>query len=258
MRLTVLGSGAACPPAGGVCSGYLLEDRGCRVLLDCGHGVAPALLQCRPDADLDHIIISHMHADHFIDVIPLRFRLTRDMSGLDAPRVRLHLPPGGIATFAEVLAAVCFPPDFLSSVFIIDEYAPGAEIPLGNGLTARFAEGIHYIPGYAVRIDGSRSLVYTGDTAPSDNIGALAQGADLMLSEATLDEPEEGPVRGHLTARQAADLAAAADVQRLILTHFWFDTDREAVCKEAQARFAGTVAAAYDGMQLDLQGASRP
>ena len=79
-----------------------------------------------------------------------------------------------------------------------------------------------------------------------------------MLSEATLDEPEEGPVRGHLTARQAAELAAAANVQRLILTHFWFDTDREAVCKEAQARFAGTVAAAYDGMQLDLQGASRP
>ena len=252
MHLTVLGSGAACPPAGGVCSGYLLEDRGVRVLLDCGHGVAAALLERCPDADLDHIIVSHMHADHFIDVLPLRFRLTRDMAGLAERRVRLHLPPGGRATFAEVLSAVCFPPDFLENTFIVEEYVAGRSLTLGEGVTARFAEGVHYVPGYAVRIDGSASLVFTGDTAPSDAVTALARGADLMLSEATLDEPEDGPVRGHLTAQQAAQLAGDAGVERLILTHFWFDSDREAMRAQAQRGFAGSVAAAYDGMTIEV------
>ena len=252
MHLTVLGSGAACPPAGGVCSGYLLEDRGVRVLLDCGHGVAAALLERRPDADIDHIIVSHMHADHFIDVLPLRFRLTRDMDGLAERRVRLHLPPGGRATFAEVLSAVCFPPDFLENTFTVGEYAAGGSLTLGEGVTARFAEGVHYVPGYAVRIDGSAALVFTGDTAPSDAVTALARGADLMLSEATLDEPEDGPVRGHLTAQQAAQLASEAEVGRLILTHFWFDSDREAMRAQAQRGFAGSVAAAYDGMTIEI------
>ena len=252
MHLTVLGSGAACPPAGGVCSGYLLEDRGVRVLLDCGHGVAAALLERRPDADIDHIIVSHMHADHFIDVLPLRFRLTRDMAGLAERRVRLHLPPGGRATFAEVLSAVCFPPDFLENTFTVEEYAAGGSLTLGEGVTARFAEGVHYVPGYAVRIDGSAALVFTGDTAPSDAVTALARGADLMLSEATLDEPEDGPVRGHLTAQQAAQLASEAEVGRLILTHFWFDSDREAMRAQAQRGFAGSVAAAYDGMAIEI------
>ncbi len=252
MRLTVLGSGAACPPAGGACSGYLVEAGGQRILLDCGHGVAAALLERQPDAAIDHIIISHMHADHFIDVLPLRFRLTREMAGLPAPRVRLHLPPGGIADFAAVLSAVCFPPDFLSNTFLIDEYSPTAPLELGGGLRAAFAEGVHYIPCYAVRIDGPRSLVYTGDTAPSEAVAALAAGADLLLSEATLDEPEAGPIRGHLTAVQAAALARAAGVKRLILTHFWFDSDREAFCAAARAEFAGTVAAAYDGMQVEV------
>ena len=252
MHLTVLGSGAACPPAGGVCSGYLLEDRGVRVLLDCGHGVAAALLERCPDADIDHIIVSHMHADHFIDVLPLRFRLTRDMAGLAERRVRLHLPPGGRATFAEVLSAVCFPPDFLENAFIVEEYAAGGSLTLGEGVTARFAEGVHYVPGYAVRIEGSRSLVYSGDTAPSEAVAALARGADLMLCEATLDEPEDGPVRGHLTALQAAQLAGEAGVERLILTHFWFDSDREAMRAQAQRGFAGSVAAAYDGMAIEI------
>ena len=256
MHLTVLGSGAACPPAGGVCSGYLLEDRGVRVLLDCGHGVAAALLERRPDADIDHIIISHMHADHFIDVLPLRFRLTRDMAGLRERRVRLHLPPGGRATFAEVLSAVCFPPDFLENTFTVEEYAAGRSLTLDDGLseglTAHFVEGLHYVPGYAVRIEGSRSLVYSGDTAPSEAVAALARGADLMLCEATLDEPEDGPVRGHLTALQAVELARGAGVGRLVLTHFWFDSDREAIHAQAQAAFAGSVAAAYDGMTIEV------
>ncbi len=252
MRLTVLGSGAACAGAGGNSSGYLVEDAGVRVLLDCGHGVASSFVATMAPDSIDHIFISHMHADHFIDLLPLRFAVTRDMNGLPEPRGCLHLPPEGKASLAQLLSAVCFPPDFFESVWHVREYEPGAQHDLATGLRVLVAGGVHYIPGWSIRLDGSSSLTYTGDTAPSEAVCDLARDSDLLLAEATLDEPEHGPVRGHLTATQAAELAAAANVRRLMLTHFWFDADREAVVAQAAERFPGDVLSAKDGLVLDL------
>lgn len=222
------------------------------MLLDCGHGVASTLIATVPADSIDHIFISHMHADHFIDLLPLRFAVTRDMNGLPERRGCLHLPPGGKASLAQVLSAVCFPPDFFESVWHVREYEPGAQQDLATGLRVQVAGAVHYIPGWAIRLDGSSSLTYTGDTAPSDDVCDLARGSDLLLAEATLDEPECGPVRGHLTAAQAAELAVAANVKRLMLTHFWFDADREAVVAQASERFQGDVLCANDGLALDL------
>ena len=252
MRLTVLGSGAACAGDGGNCSGYLVADGGLTVLLDCGHGVASTLVAAMPAADLDHIFISHMHADHFIDILPLRFAVTKDLSGLPEPAGVLHLPPGGRRTMAQVLDAVCFPPNFLDCVWDVREYEVGQRIELGGGLSAETAGGVHYIPGWAIRIDGSSSLTYTGDTAPADDIARLAQGTDLLLAEATLDEPECGPVKGHLTAQQAAELAQQADVGRLMLTHFWHDGDRDAAAATARNCSDREVLVAHDGDVLEF------
>ncbi len=252
MKLTVLGSGAACAGAGGNCSGYLLEDADQRLLLDCGHGVASTLLETTPPHTLDHIFISHMHADHFIDLLPLRFAVTRAMEGLSEPCGQLHLPPGGKRALAQILAAVCFPPDFFETVWRVAEYQPGRACALGGGLQARFAGGVHYIPGWAIRIDGAASLTYTGDTAPTEAVCELARGSDLLLAEATLDEPECGPVRGHLTAAQAAELALAAQVKRLMLTHFWFDADRQAAAEQAARSWPGPLLIAVDGLRTEI------
>lgn len=252
MRLTVLGSGAACAGAGGNSSGYLVEDGDIRILLDCGHGVASELIGIVPPVDIDHIFISHMHADHFIDLLPLRFAVTKDMDGLRERRSHLHLPPGGNQALRRVLEAVCFPLEFFDSVWHVSEYQPGEALKLGAGLQAQFAGGVHYIPGWAIRLDGSSSLTYTGDTAPSDDVRSLAQNTDLLLAEATLDEPEGGAVRGHLTATQAAELALAANARRLMLTHFWFDADRGAALAAAQAQLGDSVSVATDGMVLEF------
>ena len=252
MRLTVLGSGAACAGDGGNSSGYLVEESNVRILLDCGHGVASTLVGMGPADEIDHIFISHMHADHFIDLLPLRFAVTRDMAGLAKPGGHLHLPPGGRASLTKVLEAVCFPPDFLDGVWNVCEYQPGVPLELADGLQASFAGGIHYIPGWAIRIDGSSSLTYTGDTAPSNEICELARGCDLLLAEATLDEPEHGPVQGHLTASQAAELASNAGVGRLMLTHFWYDADRAAAARTAQAQLECAVLVADDGVVVEF------
>lgn len=252
MRLTVLGSGAACAGDGGNSSGYLIEESNLRILLDCGHGVASTLVELGPPDKIDHIFISHMHADHFIDLLPLRFAVTKHLPGLPEPCGYLHLPPGGRASLAKVLDAVCFPGDFFDGVWRVCEYEPGTQLELADGLSARFAGGVHYIPGWGIRLDGSSSLTFTGDTAPSDEICELARGCDLLLAEATLDEPEHGPVRGHLTALEAAELAEAAAVGRLMLTHFWHDADREVAADTARARLDCAVLVAHDGVVVEF------
>ncbi len=252
MRLTVLGSGAACAGAGGNSSGYLVEEAGVRILLDCGHGVASALVGMTLPAEIDHMFISHMHADHFIDLLPLRFAVSKDMQGAPSPCGTLHLPPRGRAALRKILEAVCFPPDFFDSVWQVREYRDGETTDLGRGLSARMAGGVHYIPGWAIRIDGDASLTYTGDTAPSPAVRALAEGTKLLLAEATLDEPEHGVVRGHLTAVQAAELARAASVERLMLTHFWYDADREAALAAASRCFDGEILVAADGAVVEF------
>ena len=255
MQLTVLGSGAACPPPGQNSSGYLIEDGDRRILLDCGHGVATALLVYRPDFDIDDIIITHMHPDHFIDVIPLRFRITREMAGHRSGPA-LHLPPGGAAALAAVLEASQFPADFCASTLNIREYDPQQTLPLGD-VQASFAPAEHYIPAWSVRLEGSASLTYSGDTAPSEAVAELARGSDLFLCEATLNEPETGAVKGHVTPEQAAQLATAARAKSLLLTHFWFDADLDDALRRAQGAFRGPVDVASDGLSLRI-GQDRP
>ena len=259
MRLTVLGSGAACPPGGENSSGYLVETGpadagGRRILLDCGHGVASALLAERPDGDIDDIWVTHMHADHFIDVLALRFRVSRMLPGVPAAerRITLHLPPGGRASLEAVLAAVSFPADFCDRAFRVREYAPD-EVYDADGVRVRTAPGAHYIPSYAIRVEADgAALCYSGDTAPSAAVVALACAADLFICEAALDQPEAGGVRGHCTPEEAARMATQAGAGRLLLSHFWYGTDTEAFARRAGAAGTVPVDIARDGYRRTL------
>ncbi len=76
MRLRVLGKSPSWQDAGGACSGYLLEDGECAVLIDCGNGVFSKLRSYRDYTRVNAIVISHLHADHFLDLIPYAYALT--------------------------------------------------------------------------------------------------------------------------------------------------------------------------------------
>ena len=251
MQLTVLGSGAACPPPGQNSSGYLLEDAGTTVLLDCGHGVASTLFEVCPGVAVDHLVITHMHVDHFIDIIPIRFHVTRDMDGVPAPRIHLHLPPGGVKNMHALLDAIHFPTQFFSNTFVVDEYDPAQGLHLGS-LQLQFAAATHYIPAWAVRVNGSASITYSGDTAPCAAVAELGHDTDLFICEATLEQVESGPVRGHCTPEQAGALAADGGVRRLLLSHFWCGQDAEEFGRRAQATFSGPVETARDGLAIRL------
>ena len=76
MRLTVLGKSPSWQDADGACSGYLLEEDGTTVLLDCGNGVFSKLRRYRDYTKVDAVVISHLHADHFLDLVPFSYALT--------------------------------------------------------------------------------------------------------------------------------------------------------------------------------------
>ena len=114
MRITVLGKSPAWQDVDGACSGYLVEEQGCRLLIDCGNGVFAKLRRFADYVDVDAVVITHLHADHFLDLVPFAYALTYAprqqpvpvdrWPGTDDPASpELHAPPGARDTFRRVV-----------------------------------------------------------------------------------------------------------------------------------------------------------
>jgi len=101
-----------------------------------------------------------------------------------------------------------------------------------------------------------RTMVYSGDTQPVDSIVEAAEGADLLIHDATFGDEYEARAAetGHSTARQAGEIAARAGVSKLVLTHISSRYAGDATPLAAQAReaFNGSVVIAHDGLELDV------
>jgi len=233
VKLTVLGSSAAYPRPGGACSGYLVEQGSTRLLVDCGTGVLSNLQQVTALKEITHIVISHFHGDHILDIIPYRYALFHQRQ--EAPRPRLYLPPGGGEALLNSVSVFDTPRTFFYDFFEMEEYDPGSALK-ADDLSIEFAAAKHYISAYAMAISGGgKRLVYSSDSGPCGELAALAKGADLFLCEATRCENDEE--WGHMTAVEAATLAREAGVKRLVLTHFWPDCDYSRLLEQAGAAF---------------------
>jgi ribonuclease BN (tRNA processing enzyme) len=219
MKLTVVGCSPAWPNPGGAQSGYLVESDGHRVLLDCGAGV---LAKLREDEDwprVDAICLTHFHLDHWGDVVPwvwaASFGPAREL-----PAPELWVPPDGRTTLREIGQRLGFP-EMFEEAFRVSEYEEGREFDVaGMIVTARRV--LHYdLPAFGFRVscDG-KTLAYSGDSGPSDQLAELARDADLFLCEATLLAPNpEGGLRGHLAANEAKAVFEGSGAKRLLLTH---------------------------------------
>ena len=249
LRLTVLGSSNVVPRPGRACSAYLVEGDGSAVALDLGNGSLGNLYRHRSAETLDAVVISHMHADHFLDVIPLRYALKYGPR-TNGKKVALWLPEGGEAMLRGLAAAFVRESngDFLSEVFDVRTYEGAAGLNVGE-LRIRFAPTAHYVSTFAMRAEaGGRSLVYSADTAPAQSVVALANECDLFLCEATLHAGDaDSSPRGHSSAREAGEMARGAGVAKLLLTHYPAELTRERLAAEAGAVFAGEIGVVDDG-----------
>jgi len=251
MRITVLGKSPAWQDAGGACSGYLVEGGGRCLLLDCGNGVFAKLRAAREFTDVEAVVISHLHADHFVDLIPYAYALTYShQARAAASRPVLHAPPGARETFRQVTGA-WHAEELIEQAFELREYDPAAELAL-DPLRVRFHEVPHFVTTHAVQVtEGERSFTYGADCRPNEEIVAFAHGTDLLMLEATLEAPEELE-RGHLTPAEAGEHGRRSGAARLVLTHLSADHDEAWVRGEAQRAFGGAVEVAREGAVYEL------
>jgi len=229
------------PDAGGANSGYLVTEDGFTLLLDCGTGVFAELRTvCEPTA-VDAILITHMHLDHCADLMPYAHALAYAYANAGS-RPLLLLPPGGrnlLGQFATLLG-IGYP---VTNAFEMETYDPDAVHTVGP-FTVRHQEVPHYVRTWACELSGPQGERFTfgADCAPNDQLVEFGRGTDLLMVEATEEVAPpvaEGDVRGHMTAREAGELARRAGAERLLLTHYSDLLDPERVRSEGEAGFGG-------------------
>jgi len=258
----VLGKSPAWQDVDGACSGYLVEDGATRLLVDCGSGVFSKLRGVCDYTAVDGVVITHMHPDHFFDLVPYACALTYGPRGHGGRRANASPPaapppqllvPGGATTFLNTLTVIGGQPRLLDGAFAITEYDASRPATIGS-LEVRFQPVPHYVPANAVDVRSPTGARFTfgADHGPTHALDDFAAGTDLLFLEATLPEPETDGPRGHLTAAEAGEHAARCRAQRLVLTHISDELDGDHALAEARRSFSGPVELARAGAAYDV------
>jgi ribonuclease BN (tRNA processing enzyme) len=241
--LTVLGSAGSHTGPGRACSGYLFRADGTQVLVDCGNGSSANLQRITSPEKLDAILISHRHVDHCVDLIGMYYALRFHPEG--HRDIDLYAAPEVVGVLTGLLSrdsALEF-----HEVFNVHEVTGGDVFEVGP-MRVELADAVHPVPTVSARISSEgRSVVYSSDTAGSDDLVELARDCDLFLCEATWQGDTRGyPPGMHLTAREAGRLARRAEPKRLVLTHILGSLDRGISLEQAVETFPGHVTLADD------------
>lgn len=248
MRLTVVG----CAPAytrrpGNSSSSYLVEHRGTAVLLDLGQGSFAELWRHGSFADIAAVAISHNHADHNIDLVPLRHWVKYQNRGYGPA---LYTP----TELRRRLGEFHSEPEFMSDF-------RGEALKRGSFLVGDLrieAMPVTHIPdSWAFRLSDATNaatagLVYSGDCGRADDLLPLIRAGDVLLSEAAFGGEGADPSGIHLTAGEAARVAVQARADRLILTHILDRFERREVMRSAERTMAARVQLAEPGLTVDI------
>lgn len=249
MRLTVVGSSGSFPGPGNPASCYLVTAGATRVVLDLGNGALGALASYLSLDDVDAVLLSHLHADHCLDLCPYYVYRRYHPDGR-RPRLPVYGPAGVAARLAR--AYDLDPEPGMTGEYDFREWTDGQTVHIGE-LSVTVTQVVHPVTSYAMRLEHhGRSLVYSGDTAPSTALADLAAGADLLLAEASFHEGRDDVPELHMTGRQAAATATKAGATRLVLTHLppWNDPGR--TLGEARTAWSGPLALAHPGDVFDV------
>lgn len=235
-EILLLGTGSALTDGSREPTMLALRGRRSTIVMDCGANAIRQLQQLRVPLDsIERLILTHSHPDHTSG-----FSLLVEMLWLGGRR---HpLPIHGPADAIDVVQRIWNQWD--TSAW---EGLPGLEwhrvppeigapICVGADFELTAAPGVHLVPVIGVRardLQGGGAVVYSSDGEPSPGIRALAQGADMLVHEAT------GAFPGHSSAEGAAELARAAGVRRLILVHLSPNTNDLQAQRQAAAEIFG-------------------
>jgi ribonuclease BN (tRNA processing enzyme) len=245
MQLTVIGCSGSFPGPDSPASCYLLEAEGFRLVMDMGNGALGVLQRYAELFGVDAICVSHLHADHCIDLCSYWVARQYAPAG-PRPRIPVY-GPRGTAERIGVLAGE--DPAAVAARFDVRDLDPQTrQIGPFRVTTGRMN---HPVETFGFRVEHAGwTVVYSADTGPTESLVRLAAGADVLLSEASFQDLDDNPPDLHLTARQAGEHATRAGVGQLVLTHLvpWYD--RETSLAQAADTFCGPLSAATSGLVL--------
>jgi ribonuclease Z len=285
LSVLFLGTSGSMPTVQRAPASLLIRRGGDRLLIDCGEGTQRQLLRSVGLPDIEHVFLTHFHADHFLG-LPGMMK-TFALRGRSAP-LTIHGPRGlrtlmsdlrriyGKLTYEVQLAelapnaaveldgyrvgayAVEHSAEALGYALVEDErpgrFDPRRAAELGVepgpqfGLLQRGqpveASGRTVRPGEVMgESRPGRKVVVTGDTEPCESTVAIAHRAELLVHDGTFaaEEIERARQTGHSTAGQAAEVARAAEVSMLALTHLSSRYFAPVIENEARAVFEPSV-----------------
>jgi ribonuclease BN (tRNA processing enzyme) len=251
MRLTAVGCSGSYPGPDSPASCYLLEaeadGRTWRILLDLGSGALGALQRYVDPLAVDAVFLSHLHADHCLDLCGYYVLRKYHPTG---PQPRI--PVWGPAGTADRMARAYDLPTEPGMTGEFDFRAYDGVVGLGP-FRVEPVRVVHPVPAYGLRVSADGvTLGYSGDTGPCPGLDEVARGVDLLLAEASFRSGDDNPPALHLTGRDGGEAAARGGAGRLLLTHVppWFD--REHAAAEARTAYNGPVELARCGQTYDV------
>lgn len=244
MKIILLGTGGALPPAGRAQTGIYIEKDDRALLVDCGAGILYQLANAGLDLEkIDTILISHHHLDHMSDLLP--FITARWLAGYSSTRV---IGPEGTA---QLLHSWLNLHDYVNQHVSVDvnDIQPGDSFE-AQGFKIDSMATEHWIPTIAFKFDGK--FAYSADTSPINVMCQFAQGCEILLHECSSPNGAEMPF--HTSPKELGELLTDCGVQKLVLTHFYPQSvGRESeMAQSIRRNFSGEVVVGQDLMKFEI------
>jgi ribonuclease BN (tRNA processing enzyme) len=242
--LTVIGFWGGYPKQNAASSGYLLEQDGFKLLIECGSGVLAKLQNIIQPEELDAVLISHYHPDHIADIGVLQHaRLIQGFLGKEIPTLPLyghHFDQNEFSklTYKNITKGIAYDPNEVLTI---------------GPFQVSFLKTAHPVPCYAMRIEtGGKAVVYTADSSFKEEFIVFSKEADVLLCECNFYSHQNGKSAGHMTSTDAGQLANKAAVKQLILTHLPHYGNLSDLVNEAANEYGGIIKLAVDFLSISL------
>ncbi|WP_066295435.1 MBL fold metallo-hydrolase [Arthrobacter luteolus] len=271
MKLTIVGCSGSFPGPASPASCYLVTaddgERTWRILLDLGNGSLGTLQRYMDLRDIDAVLITHLHPDHFMDLCGLHVAVHWDPTGWNRDRVKVFGPS---ATADRIAVAYGLDPDpGMHEDFEFHTWTAGEPVQIGPFTVTPYPVSHPADEAYALRVEATvktedgtevtRSLAYSGDTDSCPGLEEAARDSDVFLCEAAFQEGRDDAIKGvHLTGKRAGAAATAAGARRLLLTHLPVWNDVRTAVMEARETYEGDLAVAVAGVSYDVGSAFTP
>ena len=219
---------------------FLLTSENENILIDCGSGICKLLDIPNVFENLT-IFISHLHRDHFCELLSLSYAsYIYFKNAILKNKIKVYIPNEN-----EDLLVTQYIKDLEDdSYFEFIRYDENTMLNIGN-VNISFKESVHGMKTYHMKFEkNGKTIVYSADTGYADNkLEDFSRNANLLICESTYLKNQVKPKDVHLNTVEASFIARDATVEKLMLCHFWPTIDKNLYLEEAKENFVNTVCA---------------